>query len=473
MFSVVSALSVHRLPVQVGFFILFLLLGFTSRAPAKDILSWRVNENSVEADLDSWDLARLLPEIATTTGWEIYVEPETERIVSVKFKNLPQGEALHRFLGDLNFALVPQSNGPDRLFIYRTSLGQATQIVVGREPPAPAPPEKKVIPNELIVTMKPGSKKTIQELARELGAKIAGKIDGLNTYRLQFEDEASAKAARELLDSNPDVGAVESNFSVSPPTRTTRVQASSTPPFPLRPKISTDASKVVVGLIDTPVQSLAAGMNEFLLPALHVAGDPGPSDGQVMHGTSMAETILQGLTLAPAEKGGSSVRVLPVDVYGPRPETTTFDVANGIYTAINAGATVINLSMAGDGGSPLLSALIQESYKGGVLFFGAAGNQPSTSPTYPAAYPEVVAVTAGDKKGNLAPYANRGSFVDVIAPGLSLVEYNGQSYLVSGTSASTAYVSGTAAGYRSSGKTSSQVEQYIRETMAVKPAARP
>ena len=47
-------------------------------------------------------------------------------------------------------------------------------------------------------------------------------------------------------------------------------------------------------------------------------------------------------------------------------------------------------------------------------------DEPSTIPVYPAAYPDVVAVTAGDKKGNIAPYANRGSFVDVVAPGVSL-----------------------------------------------------
>jgi hypothetical protein len=107
-----------------------------------------------------------------------------------------------------------------------------------------------------------------------------------------------------------------------------------------------------------------------------------------------------------------------------------------------------------------------------VLFFGAAGNYPSTANTYPAAYPEVVAVTAGDKKGNIAPYANRGEFVDVIAPGVSVVQFNGQSFLINGTSASTAYVTGTAAAYRASGKTAAQAESSIRATLAVQPESK-
>src|SRR5207245_773726 len=156
------------------------------------------------------------------------------------------------------------------------------------------------------------------------------------------------------------------------------------------------------------------------------------------------------------------------DIYGANEQTTTFEVAKGIYTAINAGATIINLSLAGDGDSRLLANMIEDARRQGVLFFGAAGNEPTTTPTYPAAYPGVVAVTAGDKRGNIAPYANRGSFVDVIAPGTSLVQFGGETFVVSGTSASTAYVSGAAAGYRASGLTPDQAEAAIRQGLGVK-----
>lgn len=452
---------------------LLVILTFQNSAPAKDTLAWRTAQNTVDAQIESWDLTKVLREVAGATGWEIYLEPDTQLIVSVKFKSLPPGEALRRLLGDLNFALLPQTIGPSKLFIYRTSLQEATQLIPVPANPASEAVSKRLLPNELIVTLRPNAKKSIQELARRLGAKVVSGLDELNTYRLQFKDEESAKAARELLGLDSDVSDLNANYSIGHPTQTERLQLSSPPPFALKPKISTDTSKVVIGLIDTSVQTLAPGMNEFLLPALRVADDAPASNIQLNHGTSMAETILHGLTLSPQETGGSSVRVLPVDVYGNNPETTTFDVARGIYAAINAGATIINLSMGGDGDNGFLGNLIQESHKGGVLFFGAAGNQPSTTPTYPAAYPDVVAVTAGDKRGNIAPYANRGGFVDVIAPGLSIVQFNGESYLVSGTSASTAYVSGTAAGYRATGKTASQVEEYIRQSLAVKPPAKP
>jgi hypothetical protein len=140
------------------------------------------------------------------------------------------------------------------------------------------------------------------------------------------------------------------------------------------------------------------------------------------------------------------VRILPVDVYGAHESTSSFAVASGIQAAVNAGADVVNLSLGGDGGSPLVHEVIQAGRARDVVFLGAAGNEPVTTPTYPAAFPEVVAVTAITPEGDPAPYANRGDFVDVGAPGLSYVLFWGNPYYVVGTSAATANVSGIAAG---------------------------
>ncbi|MCX6895504.1 MAG: S8 family serine peptidase, partial [Verrucomicrobia bacterium] len=143
---------------------------------------------------------------------------------------------------------------------------------------------------------------------------------------------------------------------------------------------------------------------------------------------------------------GGNVRILPVDVYGGNETTTTFNVASGIYRAVNAGANPINLSLTSAGDSAFLRQVIQQAHAQGVAFYAAAGNEPVTTPMYPAAYPEVVSVTAGNQSGSPANFANRSSTVDVVAPGGSVVCYDGQSWMVTGTSASAAYVSGKAAG---------------------------
>jgi hypothetical protein len=363
--------------------------------------------------------------------------------------------------------LLPQTNSPPKLFIFRTSLQEATQLVPEHDP---RHRRRGPIPNELIVALRPGAKQSIDALARSLGAKVLNRVEALNAYRLQFSDEAATQAARDALATNPDVASTDSNYPIDQPTRMDNLKLSSAGGFGLKPKLGNPGNQTIVALVDTPVQPLDSNMSSFLLPAVHVAGDASLPPDQLTHGTSMAETILKGLTYAPTETGGSSVRVLPVDVYGNSPDTTTFDVAKGIYAAIGAGATVINLSLGGDGDSPFLANLIHAAHQQGVIFFAAAGNQPTTDLTFPAAYPDVVAVTAGDRRGNIAPYANRGDFVDVIAPGTSVVDYQGQNYLVRGTSAATAYVSGTAAGYRAAGNTAPAVEAIIRQTLAVQPA---
>ncbi len=165
------------------------------------------------------------------------------------------------------------------------------------------------------------------------------------------------------------------------------------------------------------------------------------------------------------------MRILPVDVYGNKEMTSTFDVANGVYQAINAGANTINLSLGSSGDSPFLHNVIKAGAAQNILFFAAAGNEPTTDPSYPAAYSEVIAVTAGTKDGSIASYANRGSFVDLAAPGTSVVVFNGQSYYVQGTSASSAFTSGLAAGIRDVSKmTPEQVTAALQKLLPFKPA---
>jgi hypothetical protein len=173
--------------------------------------------------------------------------------------------------------------------------------------------------------------------------------------------------------------------------------------------------------------------------------------------------------VASAKGGKSAVRILPVDVYGPNESTTTFDVATGIYRAVNAGANPINLSLASAGDSTFLHSVITKATGQGVVFFAAAGNEHVTTPMYPAAYSEVVAVTSGNNKGQVASYANYGDFVDAVAPGNNVVCFNGQSWFVTGTSAATAYASGLAAGLQDvSGKTSAEVRAAVISALAPK-----
>lgn len=415
------------------------MFGSLTRTVAAEALDWNTNQNRVTADIQSVPVTRLLAAVSRHTGWEVFLEPNVTRNVSTKFQNLPSGEALRMLLGDLNFALVPQTNGPPHLFVFRTSMVRATQLIHPADLLSRTARSGK-IPNELVVTVKPGVK--IDDLGCLQDANVTGRIDALNTYRVQFKDEAAAQAARNCLTGNPDVLSVESNYSMEPPMVPLGV-GNASPQFNLTPKANDGNCQVVIGLIDTSVGTLGNGLDQFMMTPISVAGKAQASS-QLTHGTAMANTIFQAVQDNTA--GTTSVKMMSVDVYGPNETTSTFDVATGIYDAVQAGANLVNLSLGGQGDSPFLHTLIQNASKQGVVFFGAAGNQPVTTPEYPAAYSEVEAVTAGTGPGQVADYANRGSFVDLMLPGTSIVPYDGQSWAVTGTSTSTAYATGIAAG---------------------------
>ena len=88
---------------------------------------------------------------------------------------------------------------------------------------------------------------------------------------------------------------------------------------------------------------------------------------------------------------------------------------------------------------------LDSAYEKGVILVAAAGNGgPKASPAYPAAYKNVIAITALDNKDKLYARANRGSYVTVAAPGVDMLVpslKNGYRYS-SGTSLAAAQISG-------------------------------
>lgn len=408
-------------------------------------------------------LLEVLGQLAARTGWHIFVEPDSNPQIHTTFKNVGVGQAIDLLVGKMNYALVPQSDGPAKLFVFRTSRDQATLEVPPAHQRPPATVTIRRVGNELIVTVEPGT--DIEALAKRLGAKVTGQIPGTDTYRLAFENETAAKTARTQLADEPGVKGVDYNYLVDRPTPAQAIPQGPLPPVKLSLNPPAADGRIVVGLVDTSVQTLGGGLDQFLLPSKSVVGEATPTADQLTHGTSMAETILR--SIEQVSSGGTSVQILPVDVYGGNANTSSFDVAMGIAAAVNGGANIINLSLGSYGGTSYLEQVIQDASKAGIVVFGAAGNDPVTNPVYPAAYPDVIAVTA--VQGNqLAPYANRGAFVDMGAPGSSVVYFNGQAYLVNGTSTATAYASGLAAALAESQQVSpSQAAKTITQRYSV------
>lgn len=460
--------------LQLGFFIAALCLFGWCAVAATEPLVWHSKDKTFDADVAKMELRDLLEKISKLTGWEVYLEPGTSFEASAKFKNRPQSDALRLLLGKLNFEISPRSNSVPKLYVFRTGAGNATQLVGGEKKSEIKLGKDQRILNHLIVTLKSGSKISIEVLAQQIGGKVIGKLDELGAYLLEFPDEATANAARDQLAKVSDVASVDSNYSMEKPAPFAMASVDGGSPFNLKADAGGgDGNNVVIGLIDTAVQPLDKDMQGFLLPSISAAGKSSSDPDSPSHGTTMAVSILHGASSILQSGQGTSLRILPVDIYGTDSSTTTFKVASGITLAVNNGANILSLSLGSEGNSQFLANLVAQVREKNILIFAAAGNQPVITPVYPAAYPSVIAVTSAASSRSskeVASYANRGSFVDVILPGTTLVPFSGKSWYVNGTSVSAALGSGMMAGFAErSRRPPAQLEQTFRNTVRFEP----
>ncbi|MBN1641492.1 MAG: peptidase S8 [Anaerolineae bacterium] len=179
----------------------------------------------------------------------------------------------------------------------------------------------------------------------------------------------------------------------------------------------------------------------------YVEGDALPADekGHGTHVAGIAAAATDNATgIAGMGWGGALMVVRVLDEEG---EGDVADVADGIRYAAENGAHVINLSLGGNSiPAGTVDAAVAYAQGLGVLVVAAAGNSGWSVPFYPAAYEGVLGVGATDQQDLKAWFSNYGSYVDVAAPGVSLISTLPGGYgWLSGTSMAAPMVSGLAA----------------------------
>ena len=121
---------------------------------------------------------------------------------------------------------------------------------------------------------------------------------------------------------------------------------------------------------------------------------------------------------------------------------------SGILYAANQGIKIINCSWGGPSPSQILQDIINHvTLDLGCLVVAAAGNTGTDAPSYPAAYDNVLSVSATDSKDVRALFTTYGSTVDIAAPGVNIftTSFNDSYSTISGTSFSSPLVAGAAA----------------------------
>jgi subtilisin family serine protease len=212
------------------------------------------------------------------------------------------------------------------------------------------------------------------------------------------------------------------------------------------PVLAGEPAGILVAVVDSGVDG-SQGLR--LAPGTDlVDGDGGAADPEG-HGTAVAAAVLAACP---------GCTILPVRVLSPSGTAPWSRVAVGIVWAVDHGARVINVSIAGPGGSSALRAAVAYAQRRDVLVVAAAGNAADRRPAYPAAYEGAVAVAAVDGDGQLYDWSSRGDWIDVGAPGCATVPVGGTRAAACGTSFAAPLVAGLAAVERALGPEASAPE---------------
>jgi hypothetical protein len=321
----------------------------------------------------------------------------------------------------------------------------------------PALGETRYVPNEIVVGVPAGvSPQQIAAIASRNGfAPVdngALAASGLTLQRWRIADGRPLGDAIRGLQGETEIQSAQPNYrfklaqaaGVSQSADGLSVQyAPAKLHLPQAHRLSTGQG-VLVAVIDTGVDRQHPEIAGSIAGSFDAIGAREPPDA---HGTAIAGAIIAHGRLVGTAPAARILAIRAFTTAGPDAEATTMTVVHSIEYAIAQGARVINMSFAG-AYDPVISRSLAQARRKGIVLVAAAGNAgPDSPPLYPAADPNVIAVSATDVDDHLLDVANRGRQIALAAPGVDvLLPAPGARYqIATGTSFAAAHVAGIAA----------------------------
>ncbi len=245
---------------------------------------------------------------------------------------------------------------------------------------------------------------------------------GLNIAVLEFVSQQQADALRASLQRNQAI--ISSQHALAYPMQTSAAPSNArqfahemikAPPNPQRLP-----SGISVGIIDTEISNQAALASVNFKAKRFIAdnekassNDHGSAVAAVIAGTGLGfEGIAQGVSLRSA---GVMREIAP-----GLNATNTLLVAQALDWMVAEKVQIINLSL-GSADDQVLAEVVRRTLTAGAILVAAAGNGgPQAAPSFPAAYPGVISVTAVDARRSTYARANRGTYIAIAAPGVDV-----------------------------------------------------
>lgn len=211
---------------------------------------------------------------------------------------------------------------------------------------------------------------------------------------------------------------------------------------------TTGSVNVPIAIIDSGVDSTHPDLSSKVIAGWSFLTGTSVTSDVLGHGTAVSGTA------AAASDNGVGVTgvawanpIMPLVVLNSSDSANYSDIASAITYAANHGVRVINISIGGFGSSSTVQSAVDYAWSKGAVIFAAAGNYSSSTPVYPAACNNVVAVSSTESNDTLSSFSSFGSWVSLSAPGNYIMTTNngggyGQWY---GTSFASPVAAGVAA----------------------------
>jgi len=211
-------------------------------------------------------------------------------------------------------------------------------------------------------------------------------------------------------------------------------------------KVPSDCGKGVrIGLIDSAVDVTNPALKgqNIVYRSFH---DKSRNPASTEHGTSIAALLIG----KPARNGWSGLlpgaQLFAASMFEIDRNDQIVGNSGGLLKAmdwlISNNVKVVNLSIAG-ADNKTISLALKKARRSGMILVASVGNWGvKNTSAYPAAYRDVVAVTAVGKRNRILAKANQGRYVDFAAPGENIwVPVGPSGHMGSGTSYAAPFIS--------------------------------
>jgi subtilisin family serine protease len=208
--------------------------------------------------------------------------------------------------------------------------------------------------------------------------------------------------------------------------------------------INTGSQNVAIAIIDSGITAQHADLYGKIMPGYNFLLNNTDTSDVHGHGTAVsgsAAAISNNFTGVSGVAWGNPI--MPLVVVNSSGSARYSDIARAITYAVDNGVRVMNISIAGTSSSWTLQNAADYAWNNDAVIFAAAGNSNSSNQYYPAACDNVVAVSATTSRDGKASFSNYGSWIDIAAPGVSILTTNKSGY---STSSGTSFSSPIAAG---------------------------